>query len=425
MKPRTAASGSRFVALDLDVLPSGGFPDLFAIDLFAGAGGLSQGFRDAGFGVVQAVERDARASATYQTNHPCVDLLRADIRDLNPTGCLRRIGLTEGDVCMVIGGPPCQGFSESNRRTRNLDNPRNHLYREFVAFVKAIRPEWVVLENVAGLRTMAKGVILDHIICGLEAIGYRAGWRVLNAAHHGVPQVRRRLFVIANRVNLPIMTGTEFDDSSNGEPITVREAISDLPSLPNGASSDILEYKTEAQSSFQQRMRPNTSKHVSGNLVTRNAPHVVQRYPHIPEGGNWQHIPKHLLANYTDSTRCHTGIYHRLSWDQPSKVIGNFRKNMLIHPSQDRGLSIREAARLQGFRDDYRFRGSIGFQQQQVADAVPPILAKVVARAILKTILSSLAPTQGPRYEKDQSAMKLSPVTRAGARTSRSPVKII
>ena len=353
-----------------------------AIDLFAGAGGLSRGFRDAGFQVIQAIERDSNANATYTANHPNTDVICADIRDLHPEICLQRIGCEPGDITILIGGPPCQGFSESNRRTRTLDNPRNHLYRHFLRFVEHIAPQWVVMENVAGLRTMARGLVLDNIIASLTALGYHAEHHILNAAQHGIPQVRRRLFVIANRLHLPIPRVADIDVSDYFMPVTVRDAISDLPQLSNGASVDVLAYRTEIQSTFQAQVRPTASTHVTGNLVTRNAAYILQRYKHIPQGGNWKHIPAHLLGNYRDVTRCHTGIYHRLAWDKPSKVIGNFRKNMLIHPEANRGLSIREAARLQGFRDDYDFRGSIGFCQQQVADAVPPPLAQAVGNAI-------------------------------------------
>lgn len=354
-----------------------------AIDLFAGAGGLSRGFRDAGFQVIQAIERDSRAYATYTANHPDTDTICADIRDLDPVCCLQRIGLNPGDIAIVVGGPPCQGFSESNRRTRTIANPQNHLHRQFLRFVEHVTPEWVVLENVAGLRTMGKGLALNDIIDSLMALGYNADYRILNAATHGVPQIRKRLFVIANRLDLPIPTVPEIDPPTRITPVTVRDAISDLPFLPNGASVDILAYRTNAQSGFQTRMRHGRCGQVSGNLVTRNASYILQRYRHIPQGGNWKDIPAHLLTNYRDVTRCHTGIYHRLNWNQPSKVIGNFRKNMLVHPEQDRGLSVREAARLQSFPDDYEFHGTIGFCQQQVADAVPPLLAKAVGSTIL------------------------------------------
>jgi len=127
----------------------------------------------------------------------------------------------------------------------------------------------------------------------------------------------------------------------------------------------------------------NGATKVQGNLVTNSAQKILERYKHIKGGQNWEAIPDDLMDNYEDSTRCHTGIYHRLEWDQPAKVIGNFRKNMLIHPREHRGLSVREAARLQSFPDHYVFLGSIGFQQQQVADAVPPLLAEAVAKQII------------------------------------------
>lgn len=133
------------------------------------------------------------------------------------------------------------------------------------------------------------------------------------------------------------------------------------------------------------RLRVKGRRLVQGNLVTVNADYILERYKYIPGGGNWQSIPGSLMRNYSDRDRCHTGIYHRLRCNQPAKVIGNFRKNMLIHPRHNRGISVREAARLQSFPDDYVFLGSIGFQQQQVADAVPPLLAQVVANSILRS----------------------------------------
>ena len=380
--PNPLATGRLPAAIATPLVPSPATDRsaLVAIDLFAGAGGLSQGFRDAGFQIAQAVEKDPNAMATYSANHPSTDLLCADIRTLNPAECLGRIRANPGEVTILIGGPPCQGFSESNRRTRTLANPQNHLYRAFLRFFRYISPEWLVMENVAGLQTMSKGLILDRILASIRSAGYEAETRLLNAMYYGVPQVRRRLFVIATRTNADIPTMFPRRE----HPVTVRQAIADLPPLVNGASVDVVQYRSPALSQFQSDMRGTAGEWVSSNLVTKNAPFVRQRYQHIPPGGNWKDIPKHLLANYTDPSRCHTGIYHRLSWDRPSKVIGNFRKNMLIHPSDDRGLSVREAARLQGFRDSYEFRGSIGFRQQQVADAVPPILAAAVATEIMQ-----------------------------------------
>lgn len=361
-------------------------PDPIAIDLFAGGGGLSLGFQKAGFHVAQAVEKDTKAAATYHHNHPEADMIENDVDNLDPASCLQRIGLRTGDVTVLIGGVPCQGFSESNRRTRNSSNPSNHLYKKFIQFVSVMRPAWFVLENVAGLRTMERGVILQRIIEECSALGYKVEWKELNAVEYGVPQARRRIFIVGNRVNAPIV----FPEPTHGREckafVTVRQAISDLPRLENGANVDRLGYAKRGRelSNYQRRMRASMSRtaEVQGNLVTKSSDIIIQRYRHIGTGENWEAIPSNLMTNYEDVSRCHTGIYHRLEWDAPAKVIGNFRKNMLIHPQQQRGLSIREAARLQSFPDNYEFLGSIGYQQQQVADAVPPLLAEAVANCI-------------------------------------------
>lgn len=273
-----------------------------------------------------------------------------------------------------------------------MENPNNHLYIHFLRFVSAINPEVFVLENVAGLQTSPCCRILDRILNDADELGYSSTWDELNAIDYGVPQVRRRVIVVGVRKNLKWKWkppgGTVIGTSS----ITVREAISDLPILRPGARIDILPYRlVRRNSEYQALMRGRGRDLVQGNLVTRNSAKIIERYRHIRPGDNWEVIPARLLDNYADSSRCHTGIYHRLQWDLPSKVIGNYRKNMLIHPSQNRGLSVREAARLQSFPDDYIFVGSIGFQQQQVGDAMPPLLAQAIA----KSLLDKLNPSGG------------------------------
>ena len=352
------------------------------MELFSGAGGMSQGFKQAGFDIVQAVEKDMRAADTYRQNHKRVDLIVGDVSELDPLTIARRAALRRGDLTAIIGGPPCQGFSESNRRTRTLENPHNILYRQFFRYVASLRPIWFVFENVAGLRTLASGLVLDAIMAEARAIGYDAQCQELNSVHYGVPQSRRRIFVLGNRIGAPI----EFPAPTHGfetRPfITTREALSDLPVLRVGDQRGTARYKTAtAQSAYQKLMR-NGRCSVDGNLVSNNAELIRKRYKYIGQGQNWKAIPEELMENYFDTNQCHTGIYYRLKWSEPARVIGNFRKNMLIHPSQDRGLSVREAARLQSFSDDYTFVGSIGFQQQQVADAVPPFLAKAVAEML-------------------------------------------
>jgi DNA (cytosine-5)-methyltransferase 1 len=388
-------------------------PRPLAIDLFAGAGGLTLGFKRAGFQVVQAIESDPHAASTYAHNHREVDLLQRDLRYLDPRYCMQRLGLRRGEISVLIAGPPCQGFSESNRRTRTLENPRNHLYREVIRFLREIQPDFLVLENVAGLRTLARGLLLRRIVRACRRLGYDVAWRVLDASDFGVPQRRRRLFIVGSRGD-----AVSFPDPTYGPGhrryVTVREAIGDLPRLRNGTSIDYSTYRKPAHlNRYVRLMRESVDRKsaLQGNLVTKNADKIIARFRHIRPGENWEAIPIRLLDNYRDASRCHTGIYYRLEWKRRSKVIGNFRKNMLIHPAQHRGLSIREAARLQSFPDQYVFLGSIGFQQQQVADSVPPLLAEAVARCIDAKSSQTPTPVSTLKSEATKTSLAVYPIS--------------
>jgi DNA (cytosine-5)-methyltransferase 1 len=352
---------------------------MIGIDLFSGAGGMSAGATMAGIKIALAIEADLKAASTFLLNHPDTPILQQDIRLIEPQSLslLARVRKLK-EPTIIFGGPPCRGFSTSNQRTRSASNPSNWLFREYTRFVKVIRPDWIVFENVRGILETEQGAFLAHITRELKKLGYTLSLGILNAKHFGIPQDRSRLFIVGSLhgVTVPLPT------IKTKRPVTVREALSDLPSLENGDSYDMLRYPIKASSSYARGMR-GTLTRCSGHIVTCNAPYVLKRYRHIRQGGNWEQIPKRLMRNYADPSRCHTGIYYRLKDNEPSIVIGNFRKNMLIHPWQDRGLSVREAARLQSFPDWFQFTGSIGFQQQQVGNAVPPLLAKAVFRAIL------------------------------------------
>lgn len=347
-----------------------------AVDLFSGAGGMSLGARLAGIHVVLAVESDPHAAKTYATNHHRTALFNDDIRRL--TAHMLRAVKRRRCRTIVFGGPPCQGFSYSNARTRTIENPDNWLFLEFIRVVRIWKPDWVVFENVRGIANTAGGVFVDQVAEHLRTLGYATTQGLLNALRFGVPQNRARFFLLGCR------TGAKprLPSPSRRKTPTVHDAISDLPVLGNGALTSWMPYSDTSPSYYARRLRNGTAGSPN-HLVTRNCPLVIRRYPQIPQGGNWEDIPPRLMRNYSDRTRCHTGIYHRLRADKPAVVIGNFRKNMLIHPTQDRGLSVREAARIQSFPDDYEFHGSIGFQQQQVGNAVPPFLARAVFLAIL------------------------------------------
>ncbi|WP_339095176.1 DNA cytosine methyltransferase [Deinococcus sp. VB142] len=345
---------------------------LIGIDLFSGAGGMSIGAEMAGVEVAVAVELDKWAGETFRANHKQANLILKDVRDLESVGDLRK------GRRIVFGGPPCQGFSTSNQRNRSKENINNWLFKDYLRLAMKVSPDWIVFENVKGIFETAGGIFMDEILSGFEGYGYTTSWFILDASDYGVPQRRNRLFIIASREGIVVQPPAKAETT-----VSVRDAIQDLPSLTQGASICEMPYSKTAESAYARGLRQGLT--ISrNNLVSKNNDLVMQRYKYIKQGQNFQSIPAELMSNYANSDACHTGIYYRLKEDEPSIVIGNYRKNMLIHPWEDRGLSVREAARLQSFPDDFIFYGSIGFQQQQVANAVPPLLAKAVFQTVLR-----------------------------------------
>lgn len=348
---------------------------MIGIEIFSGVGGLSHGAKLAGIETKLAVELDLYAAQTFKANHPATTVINSDIRKV------RDLPEYKGNVPKFLyGGPPCQGYSSSNQRTRNKDNGNNWLFREFIRVSKLWKPDYIVFENVSGLVHTENGYFLDEILKLFKKIGYHTEFKLLNASDYGVPQKRERLFIVAAKENI----GFKFPLPQKIK-VTVKEAFADLPSLKNGDFLDELPYKINAKTPYAKYMRK-AAKVSKNNYVTNNSELILERYRHIPQGGNWQDIPANLLKNYKDYTRCHGGIYHRLNEEEPSIVIGNYRKNMLIHPTEDRGLSVREAARLQSFPDSFQFKGGLTTQQQQVGNAVPPLLSKEVFSALLRQI---------------------------------------
>lgn len=345
-----------------------------AIDLFSGAGGMSTGARMSGVNIRYAVEMDRHAAATFTLNHQETTLLNRDIRKVKASHFK---DLEKTQPTIIFGGPPCQGFSTSNQKNRDINNSNNWLFKEYLRIVKSIRPNWVVFENVKGLIETENGFFLESVLSGFKKLGYTTSHFVLNSANFGVPQKRNRLFIIGSLDGVSISPPTPTIRKFR----TVKDAILDLPELENGDAPNMEKYSETANSAYAKQMRGSLQT-CWNNIVTKSSPQIIERYTHIPQGGNWENIPKRLMKNYADASRCHTGIYRRLKEDEPSVVIGNFRKNMLIHPWKNRGLSVREAARLQSIPDNFKFMGSIGFQQQQVGNLVPPLLAKVVFDSI-------------------------------------------
>lgn len=348
------------------------------IDIFSGAGGLSLGAEMAGIKIDTAIEINKSAAQTFLRNHKRATILQDDIRNLNP----QMLHSDKKPIFVIMGGPPCQGFSMSNTRTRNMENENNFLFLEFVRFVQEIKPAWFVLENVWGLTNINEGRAQTMIEECFRAIdGYdNITSSVLWASDYGVPQKRNRFFMVGNRL------GIDFHfPEKHTKKISVEEAIGDLPHLQNGEMLDEADYTINFvdASPYAQLMR-NGSDKARQNFVSKNNDLVIERYKYIAQGQNWRAIPDSLMQNYADKKRCHSGIYKRLRADQPSVVISNYRKSMLIHPFEDRGISVREAARLQSFPDTFIFEGPLMHIQQQIGNAVPPLLAKAVFQQIIK-----------------------------------------
>ncbi len=341
------------------------------IDIFSGAGGLSLGAIKAGINIPIAIEKESNAAKTFKRNHPETIVITEDILKIDPNS------FDIFEPLIVFGGPPCQGFSLSNSKTRNKENENNNLYQEFIRFIRELKPKWLLFENVEGIISFNKGDTVKQIKRNFEELGYTVNYRVLSATDFGVPQDRNRFILVGNREGICF----EFPDKIKSK-VSVMEAISDLPTLINGQKDEALPYKNNTASSYAKKMR-NGSEVSRQNFVSKNNELVVERYKHIKPGQNWKAIPDYLMQNYKNKDNCHSGIYKRLNPDFPSVVISNYRKNMLIHPEQDRGLSVREAARIQSFPDDFIFEGSLMHIQQQIGNAVPPLLAEAIFKQII------------------------------------------
>jgi len=347
---------------------------MIGIDIFSGCGGMTTGASLVGIKVKYAVEVDKSSAATYSANHSNVTMFNIDIRKFK-TDILK---LPQRQPFVLFGGPPCQGFSKSNQKTRNKKNRNNWLFEEFIRVTKEMKPDWVVFENVGGFSESLEGFFFEKTIKNFRKMGYTTSPFLLDASNYGVPQNRKRVFLVCS------IDGIEINEpKKKPQKINVGEALYDLPTIENGAKFPELPYKQKPHSNYSKVMRGKLKKS-SNHFVTRNSLEIIKRYEHVPQGGNWKNIPLKLMENYKDVTRCHSGIYHRLDENKPSVVIGNYRKNMLIHPLENRGLSVREAARLQSFSDNYIFNGPLVDQQQQVGNAVPPRLAKAVFSEIIK-----------------------------------------
>ena len=350
---------------------------LHAIDLFCGAGGLSKGFMDAGVDIILGVENDKAALNTFEKNHGGALGLLADLSKQETFDQIEKIAGDEGKtIDLVIGGPPCQGFSVTG--PRNFDDPRNKLYLAVFQMVRQYKPKGFLIENVPGMATLYNGQIKDEILKRFRDMGYNVECKILTAADYGVPQMRRRLVFMGIRSDIG---EPKFPDPylSPENYVTCREAIGDLPARTEELGKEKDVYDKPARTDYQKKMRGN-SKVLWNHVATDHKQFVKDVIALVPEGGNWKDLPKGV-----GESRTFHEAWTRYHGDKPSRTIDTGHRNH-FHYEYNRVPTIRENARLQSFPDDFVFYGNKTQQNRQVGNAVPPLLGEALAKQMMEII---------------------------------------
>jgi len=350
------------------------------LDLFCGSGGLSLGFQLAGYEVVGGIDHDEDSIITYAKNFPkaqaiCEDLLKYTDKEIKKYFSRSRI-----DV--IVGGPPCQGFSNANRWQHEAQDSRNKLFYEYLRFVKILRPKAIIIENVRGILSKDGGYAARRITALLSNLGYQICSSTLNAADFGVPQNRYRSFFVGIRSDLNA-GDFPFDSVKKRSKVHVQDAIGELYKYEKTRSTDF-QIKTAPNSEYRKYLRASNSK-IFNHQVVYPAEITQKRISYVPQGGNWQQIPNKLFS--TIRSNRHSSAFKRLSENEVSVTIdtGNSHSNY-FHPKYNRLPTVREAARLQSFPDSFVFLGSRTSQYRQVGNAVPPLLAKEIALTLKKCL---------------------------------------
>lgn len=364
------------------------------IDLFAGVGGLSTGFRKAGFNIVLANEIDTSIAESYKKNHPETMMINEDIKNILP-----QLDGLNSKIDVIIGGPPCQGFSmagariRENKSTQFLNDPRNYLFRNYFQIVQKIEPKYFIMENVPGMLSMQNGRIIDEIERlftddkNFKKGRYYIHKQILNAYDYGVPQERHRLIIIGSKVEVDfetIFAEVKQLMVANGEiaQYTIYDAISDLNYLSSGEGSFQQKYITDPLTDYQ-RNRRIKAKMLYNHVATKHSDVAIDRISRLTPGGR-----RLDLEEGCEIKSVHSGAYGRMRWNEPAKtIITRFdtpSSGVYIHPEQNRTITPREAARIQSFDDDYIFYGNKSSIIKQIGNAVPPLLAYYLAKVILR-----------------------------------------
>ncbi len=360
-----------------------------AFELFSGAGGLGVGLKNAGFELVAANEIEPDFAKTFSINHPETHVLNTDVHLIDFREVASRLGIQK--ISLVSGGPPCQGFSTVG--SKNRKDPRNSLFYEYLRAVAELDPDYVLFENVSGFKSLYSGEAYRQLNHELGILGYDVTGGMLDASDFGLPQIRLRTIIVGWKkglkpVRMPTPTHSAEDNIFNlPKKLTLIDAISDLPSIGCGESSE--NYAAPPRNEYQRKMRFGCSK-LSEHNVANYGEKMQEILQLIPPGGTVNDLPQHLRPkSYFANT------YARLFPDRPAPTItrnfGTPSSSRCVHPYQNRALSTREGARLQGFPDSYQFYGSKISKNLQIGNAVPPVFGEIVAKEILKSLNANLS----------------------------------
>ncbi len=349
------------------------------LDLFCGCGGMSWGLSKKGFNIVAGFDIWDVALKTYQHNHKNAKAVNLDISDAEPIDVLNKIGVDPNSIDVIIGGPPCQGFSKNIPASwRFSEDPKNQLYKAYLRFVKALNPKVVIIENVAEIYNAFGGVVREEIINTLQSWGYNVNVKIINMSLYGIPQKRRRCFFFASRVGMPTFP-KESENTISGW-----DAISDLPIVKQGDGFDGMPYTYGAVNEYQRHMRKNSTA-LYNHIANVMKPIQTARIASIGPGQGLKDMPLELQVNGG-----YSGAYGRLDYTSVAPTITRWvfhiGSGRFAHPREVRGLTMREAARIQSFSDDFHFVGSRNDQAGQIGNAVPPLFMEQLADNIIDAL---------------------------------------
>lgn len=343
------------------------------IDLFCGAGGLSYGFEKAGFNILLGIDNDAKALETFEHNHNEAKSICGDITEVSYKDSIEPL-LNGKKIDIIIGGPPCQGFSLSG--PRNFNDPRNKLYLSYIRLVEEIQPKVFIIENVPGLISLFNGEVKNNIIKIFAQMGYEVKYKVLCAADYGVPQNRKRVvFVGVKGKNCFEYPEAQMDQ------VSCEMALSDLPSLINDLGCDVQSYITAPQNDYQRKMRARATN-VYNHIAASHSEKVQHIISLVPDGGNYKDLPE----EFRKSRNFHVA-WTRFNSKKPAPTIDTGHRHH-FHYKYNRVPTVRECARIQSFPDDFTFFGNKTQQFRQVGNAVPPLMAEAIANQ-LRLLLES------------------------------------